>query len=136
MKNNHRMGGKLDEKWDGPYEIVEKLTRGRSRLKSLKGGILKKLYNSALLKDYFETDCPTATKENEEDCPTPINVSPTSKSLQSSTLVKKDGPMSSTPCHDCTPQLRISIKEKSVSVCTAIAEMAFYLKIMRRWPFT
>ena len=104
------MGGKLDEKWDGPYEIVEKLTKGRYQLKSLKGGILKKLYNGALLKDYFEQDCPTATKENEEDCPTPINVSPTSKSPQSSTPVKRDGPMSSTPCHDCTPQLYPSRK--------------------------
>ena len=24
MKNQHRMGGKLDDRWTGPYEVVEK----------------------------------------------------------------------------------------------------------------
>ena len=34
MKNSHRMGGSLVEKWNGPYEIVEKLSKGQYQLKS------------------------------------------------------------------------------------------------------
>ena len=54
MKNSHRMGGKLDSKWDGPYTIEEKLSKGRYRLRSKQGVVLKKLYSSCLLKEYFE----------------------------------------------------------------------------------
>lgn len=46
------MGGKLDAKWKGPYVVLEKLSKGRYRLKSQTGTVLKKLYNGALLKDY------------------------------------------------------------------------------------
>ena len=54
MKNSHRMGGKLDSKWDGPYVIEEKLSKERYRLRSKQGVVLKKLYSSCLLKEYFE----------------------------------------------------------------------------------
>ena len=54
MKNCHRMGGKLESKWDGPYKIEEKLSKGRYRLRSKQGVLLKKLYSSCLLKEYFE----------------------------------------------------------------------------------
>ncbi len=39
---------------EGPYEVQEKLRKGRCRLKTTKGEVLKKLYNGALLKDYKE----------------------------------------------------------------------------------
>ena len=47
------MGGKLDKKWLGPYKVVESLSKGRYRLKSSDGSILKKAYNSFLLKEYL-----------------------------------------------------------------------------------
>ena len=46
MKNSHRMGGKLDSKWDGPYTVNEKLSKGRYHLRSKHGVVLKKLYSS------------------------------------------------------------------------------------------
>lgn len=55
MKNSHRMGGKLDAKWLGPYTIEAKLSKGRYQLRSKNGAVLKKVYSSCLLKEYFET---------------------------------------------------------------------------------
>ena len=52
------MGGKLDEKWTGPYKVVEKLSKGRYRLKTNKAKLLKKLYNGALLKDHVASKSP------------------------------------------------------------------------------
>ena len=54
MKNSHRMGGKMDEKWNGPYIVAEKLSKGRYQLRSQDGFVLKKLYSSFLLKEYLE----------------------------------------------------------------------------------
>ena len=54
MRHNHRMGGKLDVRWNGPYTVVAKLSKGRYRLQSQNGGVLKKLYSSCLLKEYSE----------------------------------------------------------------------------------
>ena len=54
MKNQHRMGGKLDDHWTGPYEVIEKLSKGHYYLKAVEGKVLKKLYNGALLKDHLE----------------------------------------------------------------------------------
>lgn len=56
MKNHHRMGGKLDAKWMGPYTVLEKISKGRYRLQSQTGCTLAKLYNGALLKEY-RTSC-------------------------------------------------------------------------------
>ena len=55
MKNNHRMGGKLDRKWDGPYTIEAKLSKGMYQLRSSSGIVLKKLYSSCFLKEYYDT---------------------------------------------------------------------------------
>ena len=54
MKNQHRMGGKLEDRWTGPYEVMEKLSKGRYCLKTKSGKVLKKLYNGALLKDHLQ----------------------------------------------------------------------------------
>ena len=54
MKNHHRMGGKLDDCWTDPYEVMEKLSKGRYCLKTKEGKVLKKLYNGALLKDHLQ----------------------------------------------------------------------------------
>ena len=37
------MGGKLDIKWNGPYIVKAKLTKGRYQLQSSNGVVLKKL---------------------------------------------------------------------------------------------
>ena len=55
MRHNHRMGGKLDARWNGPYTVVAKLSKGRYQLQSKNGFVLKKLYSSCLLKEYYET---------------------------------------------------------------------------------
>ena len=34
MKNQHWMGGKLDDRWTGPYEVLEKMSKGRYCLKT------------------------------------------------------------------------------------------------------
>ena len=51
MRNAHRMGGKMNEKWTGPYES---LSRGCYKLKATNRKVLKKSYNSHLLKEYME----------------------------------------------------------------------------------
>ena len=54
MKYSHRMGGKLDYAWMGPYTVVDVLPKGRYRLRGSNGLVLKKIYNSTLLKPYLE----------------------------------------------------------------------------------
>ena len=44
----------MDPKWLGPYTVVEKLSKGRYRLKSAADKHLKKLYSSNVLKEYYE----------------------------------------------------------------------------------
>ena len=60
MKNNknvHRMGGKLEDKWLGPYEIAICLDKGRVRLKNLQSGkTLKNTYHAVNLKIYNSID--------------------------------------------------------------------------------
>lgn len=60
MKNNknvHRMGGKLEDKWLGPYEIVKCLDKGRVKLKNLQSGkTLKNTYHAVNLKIYNSAD--------------------------------------------------------------------------------
>lgn len=46
------MGGKMDPKWLGPYVIEEKVSKGRYKISSKTGKVLKKLYSSCLLKEY------------------------------------------------------------------------------------
>ena len=55
MRPNHRMEGKLDARWNGPYTVAAKLSKGSYQLQSKNGVVLKKLYNSCLLKEYYET---------------------------------------------------------------------------------
>ena len=64
MKNTLRMGGKLDAKWTGPYEVVEKFSKGRYRLKK-DGKTLKKLYTGDLLKDHLQ---PKSTTDPPSEC--------------------------------------------------------------------
>ena len=45
MRNSHWMGGKMDTKWQGPYEVVQSLSKGRYKLKS--SNILIKAYTIA-----------------------------------------------------------------------------------------
>ena len=62
------MGGKLDSKWDGLYTVEEKLRKGRYKLMSKQGVILKKLYSSCLLKEYFELGKGPIKKMNLANC--------------------------------------------------------------------
>ena len=44
----------MDRKWNGPYIVAEKLTKGHYQLQSQDVVVLKKLYSIFLLKEYFE----------------------------------------------------------------------------------
>ena len=69
MANSHRMGGKLDETWKGPYiieEIHDKAKgRYRYRLKSRNGKVLKKLYNGILFKEFYSPSGSNANNVND-----------------------------------------------------------------------
>ena len=54
MKNSHRMEGKLDERWIGPYEIEEIVKKGVYRLRNAKGELLARTVTGARLKRYRE----------------------------------------------------------------------------------
>ena len=53
MVHSHRMGGKMDSVFKGPYTVEEIVGKGRYQLKSKDGKVLKKLYNGVLLKEYY-----------------------------------------------------------------------------------
>lgn len=53
MKNSHQMSGKLDKKWLGPYEVFTKMSKETYQIQSKDGIILKKFYNTSLLKEYY-----------------------------------------------------------------------------------
>ncbi len=53
MKHAHRMGGKMDTTWKGPYIVYKNMGKGKYQLKSKTGKILKKLFNGVLLKEYY-----------------------------------------------------------------------------------
>ena len=54
MANSHRMGGKLDPVYTGPYTVTEILDKGHYRLQRADGTRLKKLYNGVLLKEKLD----------------------------------------------------------------------------------
>ena len=45
----------MDCTWKGPYIVKEIVGKGRYQLESSSGKVLKKLYNGALLKEYYST---------------------------------------------------------------------------------
>ena len=53
-KNKSRKGGKLDNPWTGPFYIQEVLGKGRYRLKTESGEILKQTIHCACLKLYCD----------------------------------------------------------------------------------
>lgn len=55
MVNKHRMGGKLDPKWLGPYRVVEITKKGLYKLQCHKSNkMLKQAFPSLQLKQYIE----------------------------------------------------------------------------------
>ena len=55
MKNTHRMGGKLDIRWTGPYEVVSDCGKMRYKLKSMTTEkVLKTTVHCSRLKHYIE----------------------------------------------------------------------------------
>ena len=48
------MGGKLEAKWKGPYEVIQAMSKGRYQLKAESGKIMSKLYHGALIKAYMQ----------------------------------------------------------------------------------
>lgn len=68
MKNTHRMGGKLDIRWTGPYEVVEDCGKMRYKLKSRKAGnVLKTTVHCSRLKHYIHPASEEQDDEKQED---------------------------------------------------------------------
>ena len=62
-KNSHRMGGKLEARYIGPYEVISVLPKGRAKLKNIASGKeLKSLHHMVNLKLYKQSD-----EHNEDD---------------------------------------------------------------------
>ena len=55
-KNSHRMGGKLEKPWLGPYIIQKDLGKGRYCLKTLEGKALKQTIHKRFLDPVVEED--------------------------------------------------------------------------------
>ena len=53
-RRHDRKGGKFSYRWLGPYTVKALIKNGLASLESSKGIVLKKKYNSALLKLYIE----------------------------------------------------------------------------------
>ena len=58
MQHSLRMGGKLEAKWKGPYEVIQAMSKRRYQLKAESGKIMSKLYHGALIKDYMQPGIP------------------------------------------------------------------------------
>ena len=66
-KNNHRMGGKLEVKYLGPYEVVSLVGKGRAKLKNVASGKeLKNLYHMVNLKLYKQEDMNTSGQDDDD----------------------------------------------------------------------
>lgn len=53
MANSHRMGGKMDPRWFGPYEVDNITKKGLYQLKCVRNGkLLKQVFSSVQLKAY------------------------------------------------------------------------------------
>lgn len=66
-KNNHRMGGKLEAKYLGPYEVVSLEGKGRAKLRNVASGKeLKNLYHLVNLKLYKQHDMNTSEQDDGE----------------------------------------------------------------------
>ena len=53
MKNTHRMGGKLDIRWTGPYEVIDDIGKMRYKVRYKKTGkTLKQILHCSRLKHY------------------------------------------------------------------------------------
>ena len=65
-RNDSRKGGKLDDKWLGPYFIHEKISKGRYKIRSRDGNVRKQIYSSCLLKKCYQQSQVQRTVHN--DC--------------------------------------------------------------------
>ena len=100
MSNTHRMGGKLDNAYLGPYTVAEVMDKGRYQLQNESGKKLKKLYNGVLLKEYFpvkgSVDLQPDVKESIPDVNQPDENSQSSSHTGSDTSSPKKLQQSST----------------------------------------
>ena len=77
-KNNHRMRGKLEAKYIGPYEVVSLVSKGRAKLKNVASNKdLKNLYYIVNLKLYKQDDTNGFSQDDitvaEEPCNASVN---------------------------------------------------------------
>ncbi|XP_064406458.1 uncharacterized protein LOC135351399 [Halichondria panicea] len=95
MANSHRMGGKMDCTWKGPYIVHKILDKGRYELQSGSGKVLKKCYNGVLLKEYYSPE--TNDEENtlpgsEDNHSSPVKSPPKNKRMPDVPSQKPDIP--------------------------------------------
>ena len=97
-RNSERKGGKLEDKFSGPYVIDEIMDLGIARLRTFKGKVLKKGVPIKQLQKYNKEDDEgnysntSSDTENEDQQRKRRRVSPNSESSKSVTPAKQDQP--------------------------------------------
>ena len=117
-RNSERKGGKLEDKFSGPYVIDEITDLGIARLRTFKGKVLKKGVPIKQLQKYNKEDDkgnysnPSSDTENEDQQRKRRRVSPDSESSKSVTPAKQDQPsvkQSVTPAKQDQPSVKQSV---------------------------
>ena len=117
-RNSERKGGKLEDKFSGPYVIDEITDLGIARLRTFKGKVLKKGVPIKQLQKYNKEDDKgnysntSSDTENEDQQRKRRRVSPDSESSKSVTPAKQDQPsvkQSVTPTKQDQPSVKQSV---------------------------
>ena len=117
-RNSERKGGKLEDKFSGPYVIDEITDLGIARLRTFKGKVLKKGVRIKQLQKYNKEDDEgnysntSSDTENEDQQRKRRRVSPDSESSKSVTPAKQDQPsvkQSVTPAKQDQPSVKQSV---------------------------
>ena len=117
-RNSERKGGKLEDKFSGPYVIDEITDLGIARLRTFKGKVLKKGVPIKQLQKYNKEDDEgnysntSSDTENEDQQRKRRRVSPNSESSKSVTPTKQDQPsvkQSVTPAKQDQPSVKQSV---------------------------
>ena len=123
-RNSERKGGKLEDKFSGPY-VIDKITDlGIARLRTFKGKVLKKGVPIKQLQKYNKEDDEgnysntSSDTENEDQKRKRRRVSPDSESSKSVTPAKQDQPSVKqyvTPAKQDQPSVKQSVTQNTIN---------------------
>ena len=129
-RNSERKGGKLEDKFSGPYVIDEITDLGIARLRTFKGKVFKKGVPIKQLQKYNKEDDEgnysnmSSDTENEDQQRKRRRVSPDSESSKSVNPTKQDQPsvkQSVTPAKQDQPSVKQSVTPaKRSAICKTV----------------